>query len=652
MPVGTTTHLAIAGREYIVKPGSYVKRQAPQFGARFATGDPDYNNLSMWQHWGQNCFIGGVDQEEFQDDAMYDEGVGVDTFEHKRVTLSRDLARGSGLNWTLGGTAVAAQGYKAIVYNGVLYVLTFPTTGVSQLWSYSPGTDGWTRVTSFDTPAVTARSIATNDGKLFIGGVANGTTTPKLVYSSGALAAWTVRANPAGVPTNRGIYAMRSFQQRLYVAFGTSIWRLKDDQTWDGSTVFYKADMDSESNYIIAMETHLGFLYMLSQNGHIHRTDGNATFDIWSWDGQTQGSAIRSFDGRLFVLTFEFTNTGDAGYGCLYQMSGSAVTQLKRWGNGTSATRIPNMTVHDRKLFYGASNLLGFGARLGFGVAGYDPIEDAHAIVASNSDTVTYASGAAPYTNFIVDEQFFFGGFMFVFVRGFGGFKTVYRPFDFRANGRFYDSSAAGVAVGSKNGGWFTTSTYDAGTPGVKKLWRKVVIDYRLPSVATSILPEYSVDGGQTWVALAALTTTNGLTNQRGRFEYWLNNIIGTSLKLRFTLRTTGSSQTPIFYGFVVSYIPIPEPNWIWSFTIPLATTIQNANSTGNLAYDTEAEMLFLENTHRSKVLVSFTDIDGKIWASNGPGVLIHDIEFRVPQMTQPLEGDVIITLLEAVETY
>lgn len=654
MTVGTTTHLALNGHEYLIKPYSYSKRQAPQFGARFSTGDPDYNNLSMWQHWAQNCFVGGADQEEFQDDAMYDEGVGIDTLEHKRITLSRDIRPGTGANWGLSaGPGVAGRGYKAIVYNGALYVLTLPdATFEGFLYQYLPATDAWTRITSLDAANISANTIATNDGKLFIGGVAVSTTTPKLVYASGALGSWTTMANPSGVPTNRGIYAMRSFQQRLYVAFGTSVWRLKDNQTWDGNTVFYKADMDSESSYIVSMETHLGFLYMLSENGHVHRTDGNATFDIWSWEGQTKGTAIKSFDGRLFVLTFEYTNTANVGYGTLYQMSGSAVTMLKRWGDGVASTRIGNMTVYDRKLFYGASNLLGFGTgRRGFGVAVYDPVEDAHSIMASNSDTVTYATGAAPYNNYIVDDQFFFHGTMFVFVRGHGGFKTPYVPNDFRANGRLYDTTAQGGVVGSKNGGWLTTSTYDAGTPGVRKLWKQMVLDYRLPGAQASIFPEYSLDGGRTWTALAGLTTSNGVTDTRARFVYYFNGLASPSFKLRFTLRSTSISVTPILYGFVVSYIPIPEPNWMWTFTIVLSAS-QAAMDGSTLTVDTEAEMLFLENLLRTKALVTFIDIDGKTWASNGAGVLIYDMDMRVGQLTQPLEGEVVVTLLEAVETY
>ena len=299
MPVGTTTHVSLAGHEYLIRPGSYSKRQAPTFGARFSTGDPDFNNLSMWQHWAQRCYIGGVDQDEFQDDAMYDEGVGVDTSIHEKVTLARDLARGAGANWAISsGTTAATEGYRAIIYNSILYVVTFSSTSVaSVLWAYNPTTAAWATIAAFT--GVVARSIATFDGKLFIGGLNTAGTAAIVKYSSGALGTWTTLTNPSGVGTLT-VRAMRSFQRKLYVCYGTQVWRLKEDLTWDGNVIFYKADMNSDTNYILSLETHLGFLYMLSQNGHIHGLMG--TRPSTSGRGtarQLDERSSRSMDGCL-----------------------------------------------------------------------------------------------------------------------------------------------------------------------------------------------------------------------------------------------------------------------------------------------------------------------------------------------------------------
>jgi len=646
--VGTTHNLALGGHYYMIRPGSYIKRAAPQFGARFSSGDPDYNNLSLWQHWAQKCFVGGMDAPEFADDAMYDDGVGVDTSTHEQVTLSRDLAKGSGSNWDIGGTTTVRRFF---IYNSLLYCITMPSYGTnSVIYKYDQATDGWTLIKTFTD--MTARSVMVFDGKVFVGGKKQDQSASKLEYSSGALGAWSTQANPTGVGSS-AVTAMKSFQQRLYCAFGVLVWRLKDDLTWDGSTVFYKANATSDSNYVTAMEVHLGFLYMLSLNGHVHRTDGNATFDIWSWDGNTNGVSIKSFDGRLFIATYEFTDAAAEGFGALYQMSGSAVTLLKRWGKDGESTTLGSLMVYDRRMFYGASNLLGI--RAGFGIAMYDPIEDAHSIVASNGNSVTYARGAAPYTNYAVDDVIAYGGYLWSSVRAHGAFKTPYRYRDYWRGVRSYDTTFAGGSVGALNGGWFTTSTYDAGTPGLRKLWRKVVVDYLLPTTACSIVVEYSLDGGTTWTGLiSSISSANGATiGARSRKEYWLENKISVSVKLRVTMRSTDGTKTPVFFGFVVSYLPVPEPNWLWTFSIVLNEKQVLVDGT-TAVVDTATELAFLRDSYRTKQLLAYIDVDGTLWATGGqPGVLIYDIEFRVfnPSST-PLEGEVIVTLLEAVETY
>jgi hypothetical protein len=604
----------------------------------------------MWQHWAQRCFIGGVDQDLWADDAMYDDGIGVDTSHHERVTLARQMLPGSGSNWGVSAASTAAgQGYKAFVYNSKLYVLTLPDTGVEcRLWRYDKSTDGWTRITSLDTKNIVARSVAVYDGKVFIGGVSSTTGDPKLIYDDGNLGSWTTKSNPSGV--TQGIYAMRAFQQKLYVAYGTKVWRMKSDQSWDGNTLFYNVTSASSSNYINAMEVHLGFLYMLSQNGHVHRTDGNSSFDIWSWDGQTAGVAIRSFDGRLFILTFEYTETTNVGWGVLYQMSGSAMTQLKRWGDETNSNKIGNMVVYDRRLWYGATNGLGYAgsARPVFGVAAYDPIEDSHCIVASNMDATTYARGTTPYDAWIVDDQIFFGGQLFCFVRGHGAFRTPYQHRDRERGIRRYDVSAAGASLADQNGGYFTTSTYDAGTPGVDKMWRKVVVDCATPT-NTGIVVAYSTNNGSSYTQLGTISAQGA----RGKFSFYLENIISTSLKLRFTLRSTANTVTPEFFGFNVSYLPTPEPNWMWSMTLVLSGYQELLDGSTDTV-DTEAEIAFLEGLYRSQQLVVFQEADGTYWSSDGvnPGVLVYDMTTRLADLTQPLEGEVTLTLLEAVETY
>ena len=632
MPAVGTTHHVKLGTEYlIVRPNSYQKKPAPTFGARITTGDPDYNNLSIWQHWVQKCWIGGMGAEAWVDDAMFDNAVGLDTTVHEKATISRGLTQ-PGASWTLGGATNMA--YKRfIVFNNILYALNLGGTVASRLYSYNPATLIWTFVAM---PGVTflARSLATFDGKLFVAGYDSGVSLPKVFYAT-TPGTWFVVANPAGATGT--VYAMGAYNTKLYVAYGTQVWRLKDDQTWDGNVVFYKVNANSGSNYISAMETHLGFLYMLSQNGHLHRTDGNNTFDIWSWDSQTFGVSLRSYDGKLFVGTYEYTDTSDVGYGVLYQFTGAAVTELKRWGVDGKSTTIGQMIVYARKLLYGASGL--FGLAGGFGVASYDSVEDAHSIYAIQLDTTTYPDATGKGTDWIVDDVIVWGGKLFASVRKHGIFYTQHSFQDIGVGLASFTTTAPG--------GIMESSLYDAGTPGLQKYWRKVTVYCDLPTVNQSFILQVSIDGGG---AYAILPTTVGPSPAGGQYIFYLNNR-STRFKWKITLKTTDSAKSPTLRGIVVAYLPLPEPNWMWTFTIPVADKWTLLDGTTEVK-STNALIAYLEGLYRSQTLIQFIDVDGVLWASNGAGVLIYDMSTVHYDIEQPREADVRITLLEAVETY
>lgn len=639
MPAVGTTHNLKLGNEYlIIRPNSFQKSPAPTFGARITTGDTDYNNLSIWQHWVQKCWVGGMGADEWVDDAMFKDGVGLDTTIHEKFSLSRHLKRGAGANWTLGGPTEIA-GMRFCVYNNVLYALISrdsPTdTGDSRLYSYNPSSEAWTSI-AMPGSAFYARAITTFDGKLFVGGKqTTGTDVAKLYWAT-APGTWNTVANPAGI-TDFGVSQMRTYNAKLYVGFGNQVWRLKDDETWDGNTVFYKVNTNSGSNYITAMEVHLGFLYMLSQNGHLHRTDGNNTFDIWSWDGQTWGFSLRSYDGKLFVGTYEYTDNTQVGYGVLYQFTGSAVTELKRWGRFDRNTAMGQMVVYGRRLFYGASNL--FGVRGGFGVACYDAVEDGHSIFAIQDSTGSYPDGSGTGRDWQVQDIIVFGGKMFCLVLGHGAFFTEDSFKDVEQNRAQYTTSTTG--------GILTSSCYDAGTPGLLKMWRKITVYADLPHATTSLVISYSTDGGVSYTALPTQTGPSG-----PQFTFYLNNVQSTRFQWRVTIKTTNETYSPVVRGVAVAYLPQPEPNWMWTFVVPVADkwtlmdgTIETKNTNSLIAY--------LEALFRSQDLTTFIDIDGVQWATNGPGVLVYDLNTVHYDVEAPnREADVRVTLLEAVETY
>lgn len=634
MPTVGTTHNLKFGNEYlIIRPNSYQKKAAPTFGARFSTGDPDYSNLSVWQHWVQKCWIGGMGADEWIDDAMFDNAVGIDTTVHEQARLSRTLKRGTGANWGL-GTTPTPTAYRFAIFNNVLYCLVMTAVGVaSRMYSYNVGTQAWTSVTMPGAGTFWARSISTFDGKLFLGGAGGGLSR---IYWATSPGTWSLVTNPAGVTDP--VYNMRQYNGKMYCSYGPNVWRMKDNQTWDGTTVFYKVNANSGSNYITAMEVHLGFLYMLSQNGHLHRTDGNNTFDIWSWDGQTIGVSLRSYDGKLFVGTYEFTDTVDIGYGVLYQFTGAAVTELKRWGRAGKATAMGQLVAYGRKLYYGASAL--FGVANGFGIAVYDAVEDAHSIWAVQDDSTSYPDTSGTGLDWAVDDVIVFGGKIFCTVRGHGVFFTEDSFKDVELGRAQYDTSTAG--------GYIVSSLYDAGTPGLEKMWRKVTVYCNLPASSTSLIMSYSIDGGLSYTATSAVVGPSSAADQH---VFYLNNVRSTRFKWKITLKSTDETKSPTLRAVVVAYLPQPEPNWLWSFTIPVADKWELMDGTTEVK-DTEALISYLEGLFRSQVLVTFIDADGIQWATNGPGVIIYDMTTVYYDIDATREADIRLTLLEVVETY
>lgn len=639
MGVGTTHHVRLGGVDLIIRPNSFTKSAAPTFGARISTGDPDYNNLSIWQHWVQKCWVGGMGEDEWVDDAMYDTATGLDTTRHEGLRLARQLKRGSGSNWAMGGST-GVEGYKFHVHNNRLYCLVTVSGADSRLYVYTQGTESWAGVT-MPGAEFYARCIVSFDGKLLVGGV-NKTPNPDVpaIYYATTPGSWTTMTNPTGFLSTVGVTAMKVYNRKLYCSYGTQIFRMNDDQTWDGTTVFYKTNATGDSNYVSAMEVHLGFLYMLSQNGHLHRTDGNNTFDIWSWDGQTNGVSLRSYDGKLFVGTYEWADTTDIGYGVLYQFTGAAVTELKRWGRDTKATSIGNMMVYGRRLYYGASSLL--GVRNGFGVAVYDAVEDAHSIFAINDDTATYADSTGVGTHWLVDDVIVFAGKLFCTARTHGVFFTEDTFQDVRLNRAQFTTSTTG--------GVLTSSTYDAGTPGLLKLWRKAVVHCTVPA-NTSIRFHYSTNGGTTWTDTA---TQSGPSPSSGRYTFFFENVRSTQFTYKLTLKSTDETVSPSVRAVVISYLPQPEPNWQWTFTVPFADKWLLLDGTEE-TLDANDLINFFAAKFRDQLLVTFTEPNGTVWNSTGHGVLIYDMSIVYYDIDVPgggLEGDIRFTLLEVVEAY
>jgi hypothetical protein len=709
--VGTTHQVKIGDIYAQLMPGGYRQRFAPLRGARVASGDPDYNDLSVWQVWSQHCWAGGLGADKWVDDAMYDTGVGLDSTIQEQVSLSRDLSIASG-----GTLSANSRGWPGefIIYrkpNGAkrLYYITYPDSGSgigSQLWKYALLGNTWTLVKTF-AASWQATCITSHSGELAIG-FDNGRI--KSAANPDNTAGWKNRNKPKGIKS--GVTSMMRFRQRLYVAYGRQVYRRKWNWKVDGKTAFYNPHGGGE---IIAMEKHLGFLYMASRNGHIHRTDGNNTHDLWSWDGGTEVVSLRSFDGRLFIGTYEFNDDKRLGTGGIYQMTGSAVTQLKRWGELNRSTVLGKFREYDRKLFYGASALWSMNKDTsgtdygGFGVAIYDPIEDAHSIWATNKDTTTYADTSGTGQDWIVWDTIYYRGRMHAAVEGHGLFSSTVSYRDYLTGTVNYDTTTT-LAAGTGNNGFLVSSDYDGGTPGLDKLWRFGSVEAFLPTTDMAVTLSYSTDRGGTWVQAGVLSRTlqgtpsvlSGSTTMNGTATFFKTEIgPGDELNLNglvvvvdsvesdtvATLRTAAASSsagstyhttkqlTRKFYISTtdsevvtprlqyrlalqsnsatetptvqsVQWWYLPEPEPNWIWDLTVGIAEEWVLLDGTVdTQNIETQLQTLKEYARDQKIITFTDREGNTWDA-----MVWDYveDFHVPgKAAEPKEAFLRLSILE-----
>jgi hypothetical protein len=640
--VGTTHHVKIGDQYHLLKPGTYRKLAAPLFGPRFTTGDPDFNTLSLWQHWVQHCWIGGFGADTWRDDAMFHQGVGVDTMNHESLRLCHDM------NFTLtGGLDGATIVRRFASFNNQLWCLEVNNGGTPRLHRWQEGT-GWV-VTVVFTGMTVSTSMTVFGGYLIIG------TSGGNLYRVNTSNVVSTFAKGHGETITPGIVA--SYRDRLYVTCQGRIYRYKPDFTLDGSTVFYTS---AEVNNFSAAEVHQGFLYLGSENGRILRCDGNNTFDLWGFDGFCWVVGLRSYDGRLFVSTVEgiqgALTAGGGQEGVLYQFSGAALTELKRFGKDGVDANIGNIRTINRRLFFGASSLFGFDA--GFGIGAYDAVEDAVHVFAANEDAIAWAGGTFQ-GRWIVDDVAWHDGWLYAAVRGHGTFRTPMRERDIEQGLVTYDMSSNGASPDPLNGGWLSSSDFDAGTPGLQKLWRSITVHADLPVAGCTVVVETSTNGGVSWSTAGTATKSGAAT--RYATEFILDVTPGvplrsTRLKYRLTLRTTDVTKTPVVLSVSVKYLPIPDPGWRWDLRLVLSDTQELLDGTIQTV-SVATKLAALETAFRTQTPLYFKDIDSTEWtASAGAGVLITDMSEEVrhigPTSDGVIEREVRLVLMEIVEAY
>jgi len=173
----------------------------------------------------------------------------------------------------------------------------------------------------------------------------------------------------------------------------------------------------------------------------------------------------------------------------------------------------------------------------------------------------------------------------------------------YREHTTLRDFPAASYAT---SGVW-ETSDHDGGLPFMYKAYRDVSVEVRNMAAGQTLKIEYSIDKGTTWVV-------SGTSNSNGKLMFAIDPAavaVGAQhLRLRFTLASNSSSNTPVLIRWAVSFLTRPNPVYGYEFTARLGEGQDLITGAETL---TVAQRLdFLRQLEAAYAPVTFTDMWGQ----------------------------------------
>lgn len=266
-------NIAIAGQGYILAgtPERPARRleQSPVYGNRFASGDRDYTDFSLWWYWAQTDWSGGIKKEKlWRDDAHYWYSRNIDTFSE------------------FGAIKLAPAEQE---------VYTFP-------YEITDGTYG---------------SVGGGFAKHYISYFNSSSYKPVIVESSNGTT-WTDISSSA-TTTGAGYYTtLKIIQGQLWTGrtgSGNNVVMSYDGSSWtDHTTAIGTATGDVvESCYAISKAG--GYIYAgiyggnSSKNVNLVRYDGSSWTEVAQWSDGKRITDIQEFGGLIYLLRVDYAST-------------------------------------------------------------------------------------------------------------------------------------------------------------------------------------------------------------------------------------------------------------------------------------------------------------------------------------------------------
>lgn len=580
-------HIALNNQGFVLwgtpeKP-SRIMRRAPVFGNRFASGDRDYTDFSLWWYWAQTDWFGGAKHtKKWQDDAKYYYSINIDTWSNPGSVqcinswlLVNDFSR------AIYSGAYGAVGNNNLYFIGTTYGETYKSSDKST----------WTEFTSTAfSNAGDIIELDIRDNKLWIGTTHGSNVNVVVEYDGSTLTDHTADIITAmtGTDVNRcptfafvggDVYAGVSY-------LNAGVYERTSLMKYDGAN-WTEVLTWADNTLIVDMIEYLGDIYYLKGNY------GSNFLELRYYDiSASTDKLITTFYNSSFSIFY-------SNY--LFVINGKLVitNPLEEiWEyDGNNLIRVYKKD--DYK-----TNTIG-------GVASVDLSKGG--IMHDNK---------VWYTNLVYDGTYFYNTFSnptsendINYFSLFSDGTLLYYVETTTDNTDLYSDNASGYrGTSGKN---YLIFNANESVSTIEKLFGICNITFDKFSSSQAIKIYYSVDEMETWTLLgtASYTLDGGSTTKKS-FPF-PQNTIATKMWLKVELENDGTN-TPKLNDISVTYLPIPDYKFEWELSVKcIDKMLLLDNKTLESKTGLELRNL-LFNTFLTKESVDFEDIDFASTTLNG----------------------------------
>jgi len=582
-------NVAIAGQGYILAgtPDNPARRleQAPVYGNRFASGDRDYTDFSLWWYWAQTDWSVGIKQDysSWEDDARYYYSYNIDAFsEYGAIKLMPGLALENDF------TENIITGYWGTVGVPSSYHLFVGTWGTSPAKIYMKSGSTWADVTSsggfLDSNTYVVSQLLSH--KWSVWAVARSssktasTTTAVLSSDNGNL--WNNQT--AAIATELGWSnisygcALAEDGNSLYVAVenasGSQMGIVKTDDNGTSWTVLVNKTTEE---VIIDMKIVGGQLYYL--------TNLAASYFLYVYD-------ISSATGT-HIWTFRGTDELDT------EWAGGSFLSL--W-NYKLQIRIPRKDIWEYDLASGTiARIFSRNDDLNTFLGGYFyDFRFPGNVVAENK---------VWFTNLIYDGAVFYNS-----LKNYNNSTYIVSPLmaDLSSSVIYFrdnnDKSKLYKTNGYKTSGELIFNRIDV-VSTIDKLWNSLTFVFDKLSANEKITFYYSADEMATWTEIGGVDYSVDGGSVTSKTILFPENTVAKRIWLKVKLEGGGSS-TPVLRDVSIQYLPMPDYKQRWVLQVYCYDDIMLLDGKTREAKRGEELRNILKTAWWSKQAVDFHDID------------------------------------------